>query len=372
MGAEAGRLPRVLFVIGSLEAGGSEGQLVALLERVHGVGVDVRLAALVPATDRRLTDRVRSAGVPLVILGTQRNRAARLAGSAARLAALVRAARPDLVYPWLEESTLLAAPLARLLGVPVLVARRNVSGPYVNRPPAIVSAIHAAERLAVLVTANSSAVAAEATRRGIPLAAIRVIANGYELTSSPPLPCRDIVVLGYVARMRPEKGHRRLLGALAALDTATPWRVDLAGDGPLQAVVEAEARRVALDGKVRFLGAVDDVRGFWTGCDAALLLSDHEGSPNALIEAAGMGRPLLATAVGGVPEFVDEDVGILVSPDDPAGLIVALRRLIEDRALRERLGTAARRRVQDRFSMERFVEGHCAAIHEALELARRE
>ena len=255
----------------------------------------------------------------------------------ARFARVVQSMRPDLVYPWLEQSALLAAPLARLFGVPVLVARRNVSGPYVERPRPIVSAIHAAERLAVLATANSSAVAAETVRRGIPAQRVRVIANGYDPASSPPLPCQDVVVLGYVARMRPEKGHRRLLAALAALDSATPWRVDLAGDGPLEGEIEAEARRLGLDDKVRFLGAVDDVRGFWRGCDGALLLSDHEGSPNALIEAAGMGRPLLATGVGGIPEFVDEEIGILVSPDDAAGLVAALRRLIEDRVLRERL-----------------------------------
>ena len=369
MGAERARLPRVLFVIGSLEAGGSESQLVSLLERIHGVRVDARLAVLVPAADGRLTDRVRVAGVPLVILGPQRGRAARLAGSVFRFVRLVRSTRPDLVYPWLEQSALLAAPLARLLGVPVLLARRNVSGPYVERPRPIVSAIHAAERVAVLATANSSAVAAETVRRGIPPRRVRVIANGYDPAPTPPLPCGDVVVLGYVARMRPEKGHRRLLAALAVLDTVTPWRVDLAGDGPLEAEIEAEAKRLGLDGRVRFLGAVDDVRHFWRRCDAASLLSDHEGSPNALIEAAGMGRPLLATAVGGIPEFVDEEVGILVSPDDPAGLVAALRQLIEDRALRERLGGAAWRRVTERFSMEQFVDGHCAAIHEALELA---
>jgi len=370
MGAEEERPPRVLFVIGSLEAGGSESQLVALLERIHGVRVDARLAALVPATDRRLTERVRAAGIPLVILGPERRRAARLAGSVLRFVRLVRCTRPQLVYPWLEQSALLAAPLARLLGVPVLVARRNVSGPYVERPRPIVSAIHAAERLAVLATANSGAVAAETVRRGIPPRRVQVIANGYDPAPAPPLPSHGVVVLGYVARMRPEKGHRRLLAALAALDTTTPWRVDLAGDGPLQAEIEAETARRGLDGRVRFLGAVGDVREFWRGCDAAVLLSDHEGSPNALIEAAGMGRPLLATAVGGIPEFVDDEVGILISPDDAAGLVASLRRLIEDGELRERLGAAARRRVTERFSMERFVDGHCAAIHEALELSR--
>ena len=371
MGADRDRVPRVLFVIGSLEAGGSEGQLVALLERIHGVHVDARLATFSTAADYRLAERVRAAGVPLVVLGPGRHRAARVVRSAVRIARLIHSARPDLVYPWLEQSALLAAPMARVLGVPVLIARRNVSGPYVERPRPIVSAIHTAERLAVLATANSDAVAAETVRRGIPRARVRVIANGYRAGSSAPLPGEEVVVLGYVARMRPEKGHCRLLGALAATETHAPWRVDLAGDGPLQDEIKAEARRLGLDGKVRFLGAVDDIPSFWGGCDAALLLSDHEGSPNALIEAAGLGRPLLATAVGGIPEFVDEEIGILVSPDDRAELVAALQRLIEDRALRERLGAAAGRRVTDRFSMERFVEGHCAAIHEALELARR-
>ena len=205
MGAEGARLPRVLFVIGSLEAGGSEGQLVALLERTHGVHVDARLAALVSAADRRLTDRVRTARVPLVILGPQRNRAVRLAASVIRFVRLVHSTRPDLVYPWLEQSALLAAPLARLVGIPVLVARRNVSGPYVERSRPIVSAIHAAERLAVLATANSSAVAIETVRRGIPPGRVQVIANGYDPTDSPPLPRHDVVFLGYVARMRPKR-----------------------------------------------------------------------------------------------------------------------------------------------------------------------
>jgi polysaccharide biosynthesis protein PelF len=101
-----------------------------------------------------------------------------------------------------------------------------------------------------------------------------------------------------------------------------------------------------------------------------VLLSDHEGSPNALIEAALLGRPLVATAVGGVPEMVDETVGALVDPDDPVAIAGVLQRLIEDAELRDRLGAAARKRAVERYSMDAFVEGHLAAIAEALQLAR--
>jgi glycosyltransferase involved in cell wall biosynthesis len=170
--------------------------------------------------------------------------------------------------------------------------------------------------------------------------------------------------------MRPEKGHMRLLESLAAIETDIPWCVDLAGDGPALAEIVAEAARLRLDERLRFLGRISDVREFWRGRDVAVLLSDHEGSPNALIEAALLGRPLVATAVGGVPEMVDETVGALVDPHDPVAIGGALQRLIEDAELRNRLGAAARKRAIERYSIDEFVEGHLAAIAEALQLAR--
>jgi hypothetical protein len=102
--------------------------------------------------------------------------------------------------------------------------------------------------------------------------------------------------------------------------------------------IVAEAARLRLDDRLHFLGRISDVREFWRERDVAVLLSDHEGSPNALIEAALLGRPLVATAVGGVPEMVDETVGALVDPDDPVAIAGMLQRLIEDAELRNRLG----------------------------------
>jgi glycosyltransferase involved in cell wall biosynthesis len=363
------RRPRVLFVIGSLEPGGSEGQLVSLLERAHGTRIDAALVALVPAADLRHTRRVERLGLPFRILGPQSNRALRLAGSVRALAGVLRAFRPDLVYPWLEQSALLAAPMARAFGTPVAIARRNVSGPYAERPAPVVAAIHAAERLAVLATANSEAVAAETVRRGIPPERVRVVRNGQVPPPATPLPSSDVVVLGYLARMRPEKGHLRFLQALASLRTDVPWRADLAGDGQLRDEVEATIGLLRLGDRVRLVGPVDDPTAFWRERDVAVLLSDHEGSPNALIEAALVGRPIVATDVGGVPEIVDASVGLLADPDDPGAIAAALARMIEDPALRERMGAAARALAGERYGMDAFVDGQCAAIDEALALA---
>ena len=365
-------LPRVLFVIGSLEPGGSEGQMVMLLERAHGVRFQAAVAALAPAEDLRHTRTLAEHGIPLTVLGEPgTSRPARLVGSARKLRALIRSFRPDIAYPWLEQSALLTAPIATALRVPMIVARRNVHGPYAERAQVVVRAMHTAERRAVLATANSRAVADETVRRGVPRERVRIVLNGHPALEHTPLPSGPTVTMGYVARLREEKGHGRLVETLARLHTATPWRMDLAGDGPLRERLETEVAERGLRERVDFLGAVTDVAGFWREREVAVLLSDYEGSPNALIEAAMAGRPAVATDVGGVPDVVAPDGGLLVDPADPSAGAEALARLIDDRALRERLGEGARRQAVERFSVDTFVEGHCEAIDEAIMLGAR-
>jgi glycosyltransferase involved in cell wall biosynthesis len=362
---------RVLFVIGGLEYGGSESQLVALLEHLHPRDVQATVATLSGAVDSGLAARLDAIGVRRVTLVGRAPRTARVALALLALTALVARLRPDLVYAWLEQATLVAAPAALAARVPLAVARRNISGPYADWPRPIVAAIARAERRAAIVTANSHAVADASLRRGVARERIRLVFNGHAAAPPLPAPGGDEIALGYVARFREEKGHRRLLDALARIRAQGAWRADLAGDGPLVQSLAAEARRRGLADRVRFLGPVADTRAFWAQRDVAALLSDHEGSPNALIEAAMAGRPLVATAVGGVPDVVGPDAGFVLGVDDVDGTAEALSRLVDDRALRERMGAAAHDHASARFSMERFVAGHRGAIAEAIAQAGR-
>jgi glycosyltransferase involved in cell wall biosynthesis len=363
---ERGR-PRVVFSIGGLERGGSETQLVSVVERLHGSRLDASVVTLGQAADPSLVERLRRAGVSVLAVRPARGpRPWRMAVSAARMGVILVRRRPDAAYAWLEEAALLTAPLARLTRTPFLVARRNIFGPYAERGGVVVRLIHRSERQARVVTVNSRAVGQATLARGVPEDRVRLVANGHAVEPALPEPPGDEVVLGYVARFRAEKGHLRLLDALARVDTRARWRIDLAGDGPLQGEVEVETRRRGLGERVRFVGAVSDARAFWADRHVAVLLSDHEGSPNALIEAAMAGRPMVATAVGGVPDVVAPDGGRLVAADDPAGIAAALVELIEDGELRRRAGEAARRQAVERFSMERSVEGHWEAISEVV------
>src|SRR4051794_6400676 len=161
-------VPRVLFVIGALDRGGSEAQLVGLVERLHPERLEATVATLGPAADPLLLDRLRARGVRRVVLGGRGTRAKRMAALVPSLFVAFRAFRPDLVYAWLEQAVAVAAPAARAYRIPVAVARRNVSGPYAQWPRPVVAAMARAERLAPGVTPHPLAVAPEAAPPRLP------------------------------------------------------------------------------------------------------------------------------------------------------------------------------------------------------------
>lgn len=358
--------PRVLFVIGGLGTGGSEGQLVELLSRTHPHRLGAQVVALHPSSDERHIARLRQLGLdPRVMSQPEGPRPVRLAISLRRLVSTLTRSRPEVVYTWLEESTLLAAPVARALGIPVVVARRNISGAQIERYAPFGAAIPWAERLAEVVTANSLAVLEGARARGIEDSRLRLVRNGHPPRPALPWPEGSVTAIGYLARFRHEKGHFRLLRALERLRARSDWHVELGGDGPLLPDVVREAERLGLSDRVTFSGRSDDVRAFWARQHLAVLLSDHEGCPNALIEAAVAGRPIVATEVGGIPEVVLPRAGTVVPHDNPKAAAAAIARFIDDRTLCRAVGEAARAQALERFAIESFVEGHMEALQAA-------
>ncbi|HET7590137.1 MAG TPA: glycosyltransferase [Solirubrobacterales bacterium] len=358
--------PRVLFAIGGLGRGGSERQLMQLIATAHPGRLRATVLTLSTVCDPGHAAQLRELGVELVQLPpAPLPRAARPAVSVPRAFAAVRRVRPDAVYAWLEEASTTVAPAAWALRVPLLVARRSVCGSGAEDLAVYRIPIRLAERQARIVTGNSLAVVAEAEARGVDAGRVRLVPNGHPAVE--PLPPREAepVALGYLANYRPEKGHERFLAALERLDARTPWRADLAGDGEMRAGVEASIAARGLSDRVSALGQVADVRRFWEEHDVAVLLSDDEGSPNVLIEAAMLGRPLVGTDAGGTREVVRPEAGLLV-PHDPAAIAAALEQLIEDPELRRRLGEGARRSAVDRYDAARSADAHLAAIEEAI------
>lgn len=160
-----------------------------------------------------------------------------------------------------------------------------------------------------------------------------------------------------VARMAPEKGHLVLLDAVRQLvDRGRDVELLLAGAGPFRDTVVAQVSALGLDGRVHFLGAVgqDDLVELLDRADVFVLPSFAEGLPVALMESLARGVPAVATALAGIPELIEDRVtGRLVAPARPDALADAVEDLLDDDALRIRVQTAGRRRIEAEFTAQR-------------------
>ena len=168
---------------------------------------------------------------------------------------------------------------------------------------------------------------------------------------------RDAYVGITVGRLVPVKGQRYLIEAAARIgDRIPPLMILLAGDGPLRPELEQHAASMGVEDKVRFLGTRQDIPELLSCADVFVLPSLNEGLGLVLVEAMAMGVPCVATAVGGVPEVVADDVtGILVPPRDPRALADAVVRLADDPDRAREMGEQGRERAREMFSIQRTV-----------------
>ena len=286
----------------------------------------------------------------------------------------LRARRPDvfhahLTWPLACKFGLAGALLAH---VPAIVATVQL---YVEFPLDV--SIFVQQRLIVAGVGRYVAVSHEVARRLIhklrwPARKIRVIRN----CVSPVSKCdaqfpiertgRPIVLT--VARLDEQKGHRYLLEAAAQVPEA---QFVLAGDGPLRASLEAQARSLGVEERVKFLGYRSDIADLLADCDVFVLPSLYEGLPLSILEAMSAARPVIATHIGGTDEAVIAgETGLLVPPANSAALAAAIRSLLTDRPLAQRMATAGRARVEQEFSAAKMVQ-HVIDVYDEL-LAKRE
>jgi glycosyltransferase involved in cell wall biosynthesis len=274
--------------------------------------------------------------------------------------------QPDVVHAHLPRSGAVAALATRGSGRPMVYTEHSIWPAYrpITRRLAVVAA-----RTAAIVVAVSEAVRRSCQQHaGIPDERIRTIHNGVALDrlgSAVPTQATNGLRLCAVGSLLPIKGYPHLLHALAALAGEVDVSLDVFGAGPDLGELTFLAWQLRLSDSVRFRGQSANAASELVAYDAFCLPSLIEGLPMALIEAMGTGLPVVASAVGGIPEvIVDGDNGLLVAPADPAALAAALRSLARDPDLRARMGANARRTVRDQLSIERSVAAYTSVYRE--------
>jgi glycosyltransferase involved in cell wall biosynthesis len=298
--------------------------------------------------------------------------------AAQRLAALVREQAVGLVHAHCFFPTLWGLAAARIAGVPFVFTRHHSDhhlrlGKRWHTRLDGWSARRAARAIAVSHATRSIMI----EREGVPAERIAVVWNGMDVVPEPsPESVRATraslglaeasVVCLLVARLHEEKGHAVLLRALPAVLRAVPGLVVLcAGDGPHRAALERESAERGLAAHVRFLGQRSDVPALLALSSLAVLPSLAESFGFAALEAMSLGRAVVASRSGGLPEVVaDGETGLLTDVGDAAGLAAALTALLTDPARREAMGASGRARAA-LFTSERMVRGY-EAVYDAL------
>ncbi|MBI5374036.1 MAG: glycosyltransferase family 4 protein [Candidatus Schekmanbacteria bacterium] len=175
------------------------------------------------------------------------------------------------------------------------------------------------------------------------------------------------LLISQMGRMTPQKGFHYFIEAAGLLSKKhgnLKWL--FVGDGPLRGELEALCSKKGISERCIFTGFREDVGNLISASDIFVSSSLSEGFPITLIEASYMGKPVVATRVSGVPEFIEDSVnGILVKPQNSEALALAIERLIVSSFLREQLGNSAKQSVSEKFSAE-YMIGKFSDLYETL------
>ena len=395
--------PRIVRIIARLNVGGPAKHVVWLTSGLEEAGYrSLLVAGSVPAGEEDMGYFAAEAGVtPLYIPEMSREISLKDAVTTWKLFRLLLREKPDIVH----THTAKAGTVGRVAG---FFYRWLTPGVLVGRPRAckFVHTYHghvfhsyygrfrtktflAVERALARMVTDRVVVVSEQQREEINQIfrvgradQIRVIRLGLDLSSFQAYASRrrqfrdelgvseDTVLVGIVGRLTEIKNHDLFLQSVARLKTLAadlgPVRFVIIGDGSLRESLEQQARELGLEKDVIFAGGRKDPEYFYPALDICALTSRNEGTPLTLIEAMANARPVISTTVGGVVDLLGNVVedgqyqvferGVGVGPDDAEAFAGGLRRLIQDKILRDELGRRGFEFVTQNYRKERLLE----------------
>jgi glycosyltransferase involved in cell wall biosynthesis len=294
-----------------------------------------------------------------------------------RLRRILHREKPDIVHCHSRRGAdFLGGQAASMVGIPAIVSRR-----VDNAESALMAALR--YRRFAKIVAISDNIADVLRNAGISDERLSVIRSAVDVGQMQSLPKRDYledefgiavdaIAIAIVAQLIPRKGHQYLLEALATLKDRFPAvRLVAFGGGVLDKELKRLTAALGLSDRVQFAGFRDDLDEYLASFDMLVHPATREGLGVAMLKASAAGLPVIAFDVAGARETVrPETTGLLVPAGDSQALAAAIARLIEDTALRRRLGDNGRKRMQEEFSIDHMVDEYLKT-YEAVRDARK-
>lgn len=347
---------KILYCIDTLVRGGTELQLIGLIERLDPEKYEPYLLTIRP-TDVALTPK------SCKHLAWDVPKLFGLSGAKAvwRLARWLKREQIDIVQTFFQDSTVFGGLAARLAGVSVRIACFRDLGFWSNRKQSLL--MRATYPLMNGYICNADIVRDHFIKHfAIAPAKIRIIRNGIEVGALPFInhsgPVRHVGIVGNMTRsVKRTDLFIRAAGTVAQQHPDITWHI--IGDGQMRDQLKQLAQDCNVIEKMVFAGRVKKVAQYLERIDIGVICSDSEGLSNAILEYMFKGVATVATAVGGNPELIEDGVfGLLVPPDNAHALADALTRLIENDTLRATLATRARAKVEAEYSWEKCLADH--------------
>jgi len=352
---------KILTLISGGDVGGAKTHVLSLLRELCRTE-QVRLICF---TRAEFSDDAEKMGIPTTVM------TGGFFSSLRKLRGLIEKERFDIIHSHGSRGNVVAALLKRSSRLPLVsTVHSDWRLDYMGRPLAaltygLLNAI-ALRRMDWLTAVSDSMAKTLISRRFAPNK-IFTIYNGIEMTSPAPPQSRseflkarncsfgdNTLNVGIVARLNPVKDISTLLRGFASASADFPeLRLLIAGEGPDEPRLRLLASELKIDGKVAFLGWVEDTESFYGSIDINTLSSLSETFPYVLTEGARFSLPTVSSRVGGVPQLIDHGVtGLLFDPGDADGLARQLKALAKDEALRRTLGARLRERTDRLYSLE--------------------
>jgi glycosyltransferase involved in cell wall biosynthesis len=381
-GAGAGNVTRrVLLVSPSAKPGGAERALAGVARHLPEYGWQVSALLL---ENGPLAGWLEAAGCSCVVLPAHRTREVhRSLITVGRLARLVRSTRADVVLSNMDKGHVFGGLASALVGRPAVLWQHGIPSNRHRIPSGRLEKVAAIIPKASVIASCNLAVAAQQrvtrapVRKVAPGIAVNEVAaalgRGSELRAT--LGWEGKTVIGIVGRLQPWKGQEVFLQAAALLARKRPdlqfcvvGGAILGWEGSYEADLHAYAEHdPALGDRVYFTGHQEDVYPWMDALDIVVHASFGEPFGLVLVEAMALAKPLVATDEGGPSEIVEDGVsGLLVRPGDPEALVWALRRILDEVGLSDRLTTGARARANE-FTEETMAAGVAAVLDEVVQ-----
>lgn len=359
---------KILYLIDKLAPAGTQINLLEIVKRLDRTRFEPKVIALVSGGS--LLEEYKAAGVEPIVLNVKR--AYGISGFKALffLIKLMKNEQISIVQNHFLHADILGTIAARLAGVRTIITTRRDEGFWRGKRQMAINRL--LNQFVTIVLANSEAVKkAVQMNEHVGSKRIKIIYNGVDLKKYDAFHAKrqetrrtlgiadDKIVVGMIATMKHRvKGHRFFIRAAQMAAHEFPQaKFLLVGDGPLRSALENYSNHIGVKKQIMFTGSRRDIPDLLNAMDIVCAPSLSEGFSNTILEAMSIGKPVVATNVGGNSELVlNEETGFLVRPRDAKAIATKLLVLLQNKKLCSEMGKAGRQRVTNEFQMDHMMK----------------